>query len=97
MADESGPRIALINGSVPPGNYTSMASAIVVDVVLSLPVFVANVRKVFDASGHIPDPSVETLIRGLATTVMNYIHQAICPAITLERVLREGATAVGAH
>src|ERR1700687_6219729 len=32
MADESKPiRIVLINGSVRPGNYTSMASALVVD------------------------------------------------------------------
>ena len=32
MADEAKPiRILLINGSVRPGNYTSMASALVVD------------------------------------------------------------------
>lgn len=65
-------------------------------IVLPLPVSVANVQKVFDASGRILDPAVEKMIRGLATTVMNYIDHAICPAITLERVLREG-TAAGAH
>lgn len=65
-------------------------------IVLPLPVSVANVQKVFDASGRILDPAVEKMIRGLATTVMNYIDHAICPAITLERVLREGAAA-GAH
>ena len=203
MANENGPRIVVINGSVRPGNYTSMASALVVDefrkypgvtvhvinpadynlplpgtnpkaegtkrlqeevkdatavvlgtpeyhgsissviklvienlgfpsvlagkpvgllgvaagsigaiksleqlrsicshigaIVLPLPVSVANVQKVFDSSGHILDPTVEKLIRSLATSVMNYIHQAICPAVTLERVLREGAAAVGTH
>jgi chromate reductase, NAD(P)H dehydrogenase (quinone) len=63
-------------------------------IVLPLPVSVANVQKVFDTSGRILDPGVEKLVRGLATSVMNYVHQAICPAITLERVLREGVAAV---
>jgi chromate reductase len=66
-------------------------------IVLPLPVSVANVQKVFDTSGRILDPAVEKLIRSLATNVMNYVHQAICPAITLERVLREGVPAVAGH
>jgi chromate reductase, NAD(P)H dehydrogenase (quinone) len=66
-------------------------------IVLPLPVSVANVQKIFDSSGRITDPAMEKLIRGLATNVMNYIHNAICPAITLERVLREGPAAVTSH
>jgi FMN reductase len=63
-------------------------------IVLPLPVSVANVQQVFDKSGRALDPAVEKLVRSVATNVMNYIHQAICPAITLERVLREGPAAV---
>ncbi len=63
-------------------------------IVLPLPVSVANVQQVFDKSGRLLDPAVEKLVRSVATNVMNYIHQAICPAITLERVLREGTAAV---
>jgi NAD(P)H-dependent FMN reductase len=66
-------------------------------IVLPLPVSVANVQKIFDSSGRITDAAMEKLIRGLATNVMNYIHNAICPAITLERVLREGPAAVTSH
>ncbi len=62
--------------------------------VLPVPVSVPNVQKVFDSSGHVLDPSVEKLIRSLATNVLNYIHQNICPSVTLERLLRQGNTAV---
>lgn len=62
-------------------------------VVLPLPVSVANVQKVFDAQGHVLDPNVDTLVRTLARTLMNYIHQNICPSVTLERLLRSGVTA----
>ena len=62
--------------------------------VLPLPVSVANVQKVFDTSGHALDPAIEKLVRSVATNLMNYIHQNLCPAVTLERLLRQGVAAV---
>ena len=57
---------------------------------LPLPVSVAHVQKVFDAEGRCLDPGVEKLVRGVATNLMNYLHRHVCPAIQLERILREG-------
>src|SRR5216684_302092 len=54
-------------------------------IVLPLPVSVPNVQKVFDPSGHPLDPAAEKLIRSVATNVLNYIRQNICPSVTLER------------
>lgn len=61
---------------------------------ISLPLLasVANVRSVFDASGHSLDPAVEKLIRGVGTNLLNYIRQNLCPRVTLERLVREGVT-----
>src|SRR5712692_1387371 len=64
-------------------------------IVLPLPVSVPNVQKVFDASGQPLDPGVEKLIRSVATNVINYIRQNICPSVTRERLLRGGAVAAG--
>ena len=63
-------------------------------ITLPLPVSVANVHRVFDADGRCLDPNVEKLVRGVATNLLHYIQQNICPRITLERVLREGVAAV---
>jgi chromate reductase len=63
-------------------------------IVLPLPVSVPNVQKVFDASGRVLDPAMEKLIRSLAKSVLDYIHQNICPSVTLERLLRQGVGAV---
>lgn len=63
-------------------------------IVLPLPVSVANVQKVFDASGKVLDPAIEKLVRSVATNLMGYIHQNLCPAVTLERLLRQGTAAV---
>ena len=60
---------------------------------LPLPVSVPNVQKVFDSSGRCLDPSIEKLIRGVATNLLNYIKQNVCPRITLERLIREGVSA----
>lgn len=60
-------------------------------IALPLPASVANVQKVFDADGHPIDPGVEKLVRGVATNLLNFLNQHVCPAVTLERLLREGA------
>jgi chromate reductase, NAD(P)H dehydrogenase (quinone) len=59
-------------------------------IALPLPVSVANVQKVFDADGRCLDAGIEKLVRGVATNLMNYLRNAVCPAIQLERILREG-------
>jgi NAD(P)H-dependent FMN reductase len=59
-------------------------------IVLPLAVSVANVQKVFDAEGQVLDPAQEKLIRSVAKNLMDYIHQNLCPAVTLERLLRNG-------
>lgn len=59
---------------------------------LPLPVSVPDAHKVFDASGRCLDPSVEKLIRGVATNLLNYIKQNVCPRVTLERLMREGVS-----
>ncbi len=65
-------------------------------IVLPLPVSVANVQKVFDAQGHILDPNVDKLIRTVATNLMNYLHHAVCPGVTLERLMRQGIAVASA-
>lgn len=59
-------------------------------VVLPLHVSVANVQRVFDAEGRCLDPGIEKLVRGVAKGLLDYIQHSVCPAITLERLLREG-------
>ena len=63
-------------------------------VVLPLAVSVPNVQRVLDAEGHILDPAVEKMVRNVATNVLNYVEHNICPAIALERVLRDGPGAI---
>jgi FMN reductase len=60
---------------------------------LPLPVSIANVQRVFDAKGRSLDPAVEKLIRSVATNLLDYIHQNLCPKVVLERLLREGVPA----
>ncbi len=62
-------------------------------IALPLAVSVANVQRVFDSSGRCQDPAIEKLVRGVGTNLLDYIHQNVCPRITLERVLREGPSA----
>jgi len=56
---------------------------------LPLPVSVAHVQKVFDADGRCLDPVTEKLIRRAGSELLEYIHRHVCPAIELERLLRE--------
>jgi chromate reductase, NAD(P)H dehydrogenase (quinone) len=62
--------------------------------VLPMPVSVPNVQKVFDSSGRVLDPAIEKLVRSLAKNLMDYIHEKVCPSVTLERLLRNGVSAV---
>lgn len=59
--------------------------------VLPGPVSVANVQKEFDADGNVLDPAVEKSVRGVATGLIDYLHQHVCPRMTLEAMVREGA------
>jgi NAD(P)H-dependent FMN reductase len=65
-------------------------------IALPMPVSIPNVQQAFNKEGKILDPNLEKLIRGVATNLMHYIEHAICPRITLERMLREGVAAVTA-
>ncbi len=60
-------------------------------IVLPLPISVANVQKVFDREGRCLDPAVEKLVRSVGTNLLAYIHNNVCPRVTLERLLRTGA------
>lgn len=61
-------------------------------IVLPTPISVAGVRNVFDVSGRCSDPNVERQLQGIAGSLLDYIRSAICPAITLEEVLRGETT-----
>src|SRR5713226_3593821 len=60
-------------------------------IVLPLPISIANVQKVFDREGHILEPPVEKVVRSAGTNLLAYIHNNVCPRVTLERLLRTGA------
>jgi FMN reductase len=60
-------------------------------IVLPTPISIANVQSVFDGQGHVTDPNVENTIRGVARNLMDYVHGNVCPRVTLERLMREGA------
>ena len=60
-------------------------------IVLPGPVSVAGVGKVFDEAGNCTDPAVEKRIRGVATNLIDYIHQNVCPRVALESMVRGAA------
>ncbi len=64
-------------------------------VALPLAVSVANVQRVFDANGRCLDPAVEKLVRRVGIGLWQYIEQHVCPAVTLERLHREGLAGLG--
>ena len=55
-----------------------------------LPSFVslARVREVFDEEDRCVDPEIEKRVRSVATTLLDYIHGAVCPKIVLEAMIR---------
>ncbi len=57
-------------------------------IVLPGPVSVAEVQDLFDESGHCRDERIERRIRSLATNLLDYIHDSICPKIALEQMVR---------
>lgn len=57
-------------------------------IVLPGPVSVANCREVFNEDGTINDEKVEARIRGVATNLMHYIEDNICPRVSLEAMVR---------
>ena len=62
-------------------------------IVLPGPVSIANVHTVFDADGNCIDEKAEKRIRGVATHLIDYIEDNICPKFALENMVRESSTA----
>ena len=60
-------------------------------IVLPGPVSVAGVQTLFDDEGNCLDTSVEEMIRSVATNLLDYIRENICPKVALESMVREGA------
>jgi len=57
-------------------------------IVLPGPVSVANCREVFNEDGTCNDERSEARIRGVATNLMHYIEDNICPRVSLEAMVR---------
>jgi chromate reductase len=57
-------------------------------IVLPGPTSVANVETVFDDAGNCTDPATEKQVRGLATSLLDYLRQNVCPRIALEDLAR---------
>jgi FMN reductase len=57
-------------------------------IVLPGPVSVANCREVFNEDGSCNDERTEARIRGVATNLIHYIEDNICPRISLEAMVR---------
>jgi chromate reductase len=60
-------------------------------IALPLPTSVANVRTAFSGDGTPTDLAVEKRVRGVATGLLGYLRDSVCPRIQLEQILREGA------
>ena len=60
-------------------------------IVLPGPVSIAGVQDVFDEDGRCLDEHIEKRIRELATHLLDYIHENICPRVALEAMVREAA------
>jgi len=58
-------------------------------IVLPGPVSVANVQSAFDPEGACLDASVEKRIRSVATILIDFIHDSVCPRIALESMVRQ--------
>lgn len=61
-------------------------------VVLPGPVSVAGVQKLFDDQGRCLDEGVERRVRGVATSLIDYLERHVCPRVALEEMARVGDT-----
>jgi len=57
-------------------------------IVLPAPVSVAGVQNVFDEQGHCIDEMIDKRMRHVATNLIDYINDHICPGIGLEEIVR---------
>ncbi len=58
-------------------------------IVLPGSISVAGVHNHFDERGRVTDEKIEASIRSVATNLLNYINQNICPRKCLEEMVRE--------
>ena len=60
-------------------------------IVLPGSISVAGVRNYFDEGGRVTDEKIEASIRSVATNLLDYTNQNICPRKCLEEMVREAA------
>jgi len=58
-------------------------------IVLPGPTSIAGVNKLFDEQGRCLDEAVEKRVRRTATSLIDYIHNHVCPKLALEQMIRE--------
>ncbi len=63
-------------------------------IVLPGPVSVAEVQGLFDESGRCLEERIEKRIRGVATNLLDYIHDNVCPRVALEQMVRSDVASV---
>ena len=51
-------------------------------------VSIASVQDAFDEAGACTDAGVDKRVRGLARTVIDYLHRFVCPRVSMETVVR---------
>ena len=61
-------------------------------IVLPATISVAGVQKLFDEAGRCLDPATEKRIRGLATSLLDYVHNNVCARVAMEEFVRSGST-----
>jgi len=54
-------------------------------------VSVASVRAAFDRDGRCTDPGTEEALRGLAASLLSFMHDYVCPKHIMEAAVREGS------
>ena len=59
-------------------------------IVLPGGVSVPGIQSAFDEDGRCTKPEVEELVQTVATSLIGYIERHVCPAVTLEEMMRRG-------